>query len=443
MTKLIAILVLAIPVAAFGSGEEAVAFPKGASDVCIQMLRAGPLLLVPVRISGQDCGLFMWDTGSSASVIDPAVARKLGLRQVGKGEASAVGGEPSVKVYAVPDLSVGPVSLGHSFVISMDLSRFRKEVGSDRIKGIIGGEFMHRMPFTLNWQDASVTLYDPATFSAPKSGERVGMHLASDRPVIPVQLERDRIGWFVLDTGSNSEVSLSPAYARANLVWLLKIPWHPRTSVGLGGVSQIRSIQLPHLTYLGMSASDVPANYATEKESNVPSDSDAGVIGIPMLKKCEVTFDYAHETAWVKEHADRVPSEWKAASFDPRGADLMGMTPLMRAAELGQVGYMKRFLAARADPNIKENAEAWRALHFAAAGDEPDAVRVLLESKAEVDCQSIQDQTPLMVAAQVGKVQSLRLLVQAGAKLELDDILGARHWWWRPSAAIRRLWRRS
>ena len=66
-----------------------------------------------------------------------------------------------------------------------------------------------------------------------------------------------------------------------------------------------------------------------------------------------------------------------------------------------------------AEPNA-ENAEGWTPLHRAARSESLDVVRKLLEHGAKVEAHSSEDAyTPLIVAAQVGRVETMELPVPA------------------------------
>ena len=76
---------------------------------------------------------------------------------------------------------------------------------------------------------------------------------------------------------------------------------------------------------------------------------------------------------------------------------------------------VRTLLEAGADPNLL--ARGLRPLHEAVHGDwgSPTSVRVLLEFGAEVDALDEHRQTPLMVAAQWGELECIKLLLNAGA----------------------------
>lgn len=93
-------------------------------------------------------------------------------------------------------------------------------------------------------------------------------------------------------------------------------------------------------------------------------------------------------------------------------------TPLMVAARGGHGAVVSGLLAAGADVDVRTSTGV-TALHLAAASGSAEAVSGLLDHDAEVDArESAWEQTPLMWAADRGRVEVIRLLVLAGADVE-------------------------
>ena len=88
-----------------------------------------------------------------------------------------------------------------------------------------------------------------------------------------------------------------------------------------------------------------------------------------------------------------------------------GESALMMAALKGEVAGVHTLLARGA----KVNQPGWSALHYAASGTEAATVRLLLEKGADVNATSPNGSTPLMMAAQYGGEDSVKLLLAAGA----------------------------
>ncbi len=162
-----------------------------------------------------------------------------------------------------------------------------------------------------------------------------------------------------------------------------------------------------------------------------------------------------------------------AAGADAKAVNAYGATPMSEAATIGNAEIIERLLAAGADPdspnedgqtalmlvargnnveaaealirhganvNAHETRKGQTALMWATAQSQPAIVKTLLEHGAEVDARSTAHEwqrrvtaeprmknmpsggfTPLLYAARQGCLECARLLIGAGAKVDLED----------------------
>ena len=93
-----------------------------------------------------------------------------------------------------------------------------------------------------------------------------------------------------------------------------------------------------------------------------------------------------------------------------------GFTPLGLAAFFGHLEAVKVLLESGADVNLRAPSRfANTALDAAVAGDHADVVRALLAARADSNARSEGNYTPLHKAAAHGNVEIVRLLLDAGA----------------------------
>ena len=88
-----------------------------------------------------------------------------------------------------------------------------------------------------------------------------------------------------------------------------------------------------------------------------------------------------------------------------------GESALMMAALKGELAGARLLL----DRGASVNQAGWSPLHYAATGPEPRLVQLLLEKGADANAASPNASTPLMMAAQYGSEDSVKLLLAAGA----------------------------
>ena len=113
---------------------------------------------------------------------------------------------------------------------------------------------------------------------------------------------------------------------------------------------------------------------------------------------------------------------YNALSYtDPNFVDPeTGRTPLMMAVALSDAPRVSALLASKADPEMKD-ANGVRAIHYAAGEPDPALLRTLIVAGADVNAKGRTGKTPVMEAARLGMLQNVRILVDAGAKLDACD----------------------
>ncbi|MBO9676714.1 MAG: ankyrin repeat domain-containing protein [Acidovorax sp.] len=100
-----------------------------------------------------------------------------------------------------------------------------------------------------------------------------------------------------------------------------------------------------------------------------------------------------------------------------------GESPLMIAAIKGYMDVARALIERDADVN----KTGWTPLHYAASGTgpgQPAMIALLLENHAYIDAASPNGSTPLMMAAQYGTRDSVKLLLDEGADPSLKNQLG-------------------
>ncbi|KAJ1485661.1 ankyrin repeat-containing domain protein, partial [Baffinella frigidus] len=94
-----------------------------------------------------------------------------------------------------------------------------------------------------------------------------------------------------------------------------------------------------------------------------------------------------------------------------------GWTALHLAAETGQAGAAALLLDAGAGVAAREKKNAFTPLHVAAVNGQHAVVRLLVAAGADVGARDRMGVTALVLAAQRGCATSVKMLLDAGAKV--------------------------
>ncbi|MDE7134730.1 MAG: ankyrin repeat domain-containing protein, partial [Rikenellaceae bacterium] len=124
-------------------------------------------------------------------------------------------------------------------------------------------------------------------------------------------------------------------------------------------------------------------------------------------------------------------TEIKKGRVDIERRNEFGYTLLHVACDKGYERIVEQLIASGANVNVRDNTGGafsmlWRRrgetpLHRAAAINSVSIVRMLIDAGAKVNCYDYYHTTPLHLAALHGNYQMVRLLVDAGAKVSVRD----------------------
>jgi len=113
-----------------------------------------------------------------------------------------------------------------------------------------------------------------------------------------------------------------------------------------------------------------------------------------------------------------------ALGADPNAIGTGGTTPLTEAAFKGDLDGVRVLLVHGAQVNAISKAGT-QPIHDAALGDSAEVIRELAMQGADINARSRGDaQTPLYIAAAMGKMKAVEALVALGADLTIKDSEG-------------------
>jgi hypothetical protein len=169
-------------------------------------------VIVDARVNGRGPFPFLVDTGGH-DIITPSTASALGLREQGELEATGAGEHVAMSGYAaVESLQVGNALLSHQTVTELDFSPV--DVEGLALGGMIGVEFFERFVVEIDYSARTLTLIDPAHFSASDrghAGNPTPFKFYSHMPEVDGDLD-GRKGLFNIDTGSRTELTLTSPF---------------------------------------------------------------------------------------------------------------------------------------------------------------------------------------------------------------------------------------
>lgn len=245
------------------------------TSVPFQLLR-GHLMVVEGTIGQLSGRRMVFDTGSSPTILDVAIARQLAL----EGPASRLemfNGNSLTQAGVLPALTMGPVTAKSLPVLIADLSFVQRDVGI-RIDAIIGLDVI-RTSFVIDY-DAKVIRFGPL----PTLPESVPFETAP--PLITVRMEvQGHPAHVLVDTGASGLLLFRKEH-RFDLLSAIRI----QTANNISGAFQREQVEISDVRLGELDLGRRTAYLANAKES-VSRDYD-GLMGIPALGIKQIAFNF-------------------------------------------------------------------------------------------------------------------------------------------------------
>jgi hypothetical protein len=257
--------------------------------VPVQLTKEGFVARVTIAGRGLD---FLIDSGASDILLDPGVAHDLGIAGYGR-STSTVGGDFDTSLALVPKMTVGSLEMRN---VAVKLGPMDERLGSTRIVGLLGFDFLASAIPCANMHAQTVTFYSRAGF-AQRTAQFAALPMMVDDgvPRVPATFEGIQ-GWFLIDTGAFGTLLYEN--------YLQKLPNAHVVQTGISGLTAVGG-DVPTRSY---AVSDFAFGSALFRNAvvTVPQISTFdlldydGIIGRDVLSTYEVCLDYANRQAFLR-----------------------------------------------------------------------------------------------------------------------------------------------
>jgi hypothetical protein len=250
-------------------------------------------IIVPVSIEGRGLD-FLLDSGSSELLIDPGVARELGMSLSGLVTVSFAGDFTMANAQA-PDLTIAGLAAKN---LTFSTAGFEEQLATQRVVGLLGTDFVGSGALEVNFQKQSLTLHRSLPANLAASGwSALPLPLGWGVPVVKASYSGTP-GYFIVDLGADYS-TLYPHYFAKFPNRVPRGAQDQEEMVTLGG----KPFGIKHITMKRLVLGDwvfgdvqvvVPsASYAQDRDYD-------GLIGRDTLSDFDLIFDYANHQLWFK-----------------------------------------------------------------------------------------------------------------------------------------------
>jgi hypothetical protein len=270
------------------------------------------LVIIELKINNKGPFNFILDTGVGYMLItDPAMVDSISLTSKRTIKIAGLGEGEAYEAYVTPPVNVDIPGLKSydvaATILKADKFNLSNYVGIP-IKGLLGYEFFDNLAVKLNFLDSTLTVYRPRDARLFRKGSKIPITIESHKPymqalvALPSGLVQQ--SKLIIDLGAGHPISLE------NMIKKHGLPQKfvsGNLGVGLAGpidgfLSRIDEVDIGKYKVKNVIAA-FPNDYdsTTMKYLSVARD---GNLGIGILKRFTVIFDYADNALYVKPNSN-------------------------------------------------------------------------------------------------------------------------------------------
>lgn len=250
-------------------------------------------LLVETRINNSEPLLFKIDTGFGITTINPNRVESLRLERVGHMTIVGIAGEEQADTYGNAVFDFGGVTYSPRRIASLPSDARRRWRKRD---GILGESFFRRFVIEIDVAKQRLRLFEPKTFEYHGSGEILPITFKKDTPIIDATITPQHgtpiAGHFEIDTGCDGDLCLGHDFVAANHLLKDGDAGQNDTRRGVGGGADIRTETFSELRMNKLIVKEPSVNFFLE--GSPAGDGQAGHIGLGVLERYKMIFDYSH-----------------------------------------------------------------------------------------------------------------------------------------------------
>ncbi|MDF1544113.1 MAG: aspartyl protease family protein [bacterium] len=257
-----------------------------------------------LRVTAHLNGKKMWfilDSGASATLLNRASVAELGLKKVGALPARGVGGFAEVDLVKLDSLNIGEITLFDLKAGVLDLSQLdRRVLPKGLFGGLIGYDFLSKLPLEIDYNQPSITLFKPGSFQPPQGIKPIDFVLTSQVPTIEASVN-GHSGKFLIDLGNalgfiaHHQFVSETKLARS----LSDIQESTRRFAGITGSMSARTGMCDSVNIADIRLDSIRLILPDSAGGVSGSDQLSGTIGNLVLQNFKILLDYGSKKIWL------------------------------------------------------------------------------------------------------------------------------------------------
>jgi hypothetical protein len=247
---------------------------------------------------------FELDTGG-ANVIDPAVAKELGVASGGSVQVTGVGSASSASSFAViKTLRVGHALVTNQVFVVLPIAKSLGMAHGMRMDGVIGYEVLSRFVTTVDYQNKKVVFHTPGSYTPAPDARVIPIVLYGTQPQFACNIDNVATTC-TLDTGARNSISLFTPFVEAHRsVVPARLTAPGVNGFGVGGPHIGRLGRVQTLSFGGRTLRDLVGDYTTQRKGGLAMPFIGANVGGAVWKRFTMTLDYRQLTMTLTPNAD-------------------------------------------------------------------------------------------------------------------------------------------
>ncbi len=173
-------------------------------------------VFLPVTVNYRE-GLWILDSGASASVIDREYAESLGLELSGEIKGQGAGNTVDVAFTTLPPFTVQGIEFEEQQVAVITLVDLFRRLSDLEVVGILGYDFLSRFVTRVDYANNMLTFYDPEEFEYEGDGTVLDAPLSENLFTVEATVDGVHKGRWMLDLGAGGMTFHAPYASEHNL----------------------------------------------------------------------------------------------------------------------------------------------------------------------------------------------------------------------------------
>jgi hypothetical protein len=263
------------------------------------------MVIIKLKINNRGPFNFILDTGVGQMLItEPSLVDSISITSKRTIKISGFGEGQDFEAFVTPPLNIQMKGLTSHYVTAAILKKDffgLSNYAGMRIHGLLGYDFFNRLAVKIDFADSTVTAFTPGKFTGFSNGIKLPISIEENRPYLETKVTcndgTETMSKLIVDLGAGHAMTLenvanktafSPTLIAGNL------------GVGIKGLISGYLGRIKAIDIGKYKIKDLIASYPEDdhtKSLSVPRD---GNLGIDVLKKFKIVFDYTNGVMYLK-----------------------------------------------------------------------------------------------------------------------------------------------